>query len=269
MKTKMMDFLRKPQCRFSAPRRWALAVVLTLCLIPPAVRADGIGDILSLFQAITHTLQGPIGGVLNEMQKLNAAINNFRQRIIWPLSLISQTRLFIAATRAHYTGLMSQIQEIKNNSATLALPMQLESLFRNAQAGTITQVPAFYMQVYQPLSQAGAAQPLQRNLMDIDDAMAMDSLKTAMLSDQNTQGMLTLADSLEQQAMSAAPGTAAMITAQARIADLETQAQLAKMLAAQLREEATKLAHQNVVLKHGSVATQSLQNQIQQVLAHP
>ena len=125
------------------------------------------------------------------------------------------------------------------------------------------------MQVYQPVAQAGTAQPLHRNLMDIDDAMAMDSLKTAMVSDQNTQGMLTLADFLEQQSMTAAPGSAAMITAQARVADLETQAQLAKMLAAQLREEATKLAHQNAVLKQSSVATQNLQNQIQRVLAHP
>jgi hypothetical protein len=243
--------------------------VLTLCLIAPAVRADGVGDILSLFQNITHTLQGPIGGVLNEMQKLNVAINNFRQQIIWPLSLISQTRSFLSATRARYTGLMSQIEGIKNTSATLALPIELESLFRSAQAGTITQIPTIYMKVYQPVSQTGMAQPLQRNLMDMDDAMAMDSLKTAMVSDQNTQGMLALADSLEQQAIGAAPGTAAMITAQARVADLETQAQLAKMLAAQLREEGTKLAHQNAVLKQSSVSTQNLQNRIQQVLARP
>src|SRR5207302_6154194 len=119
------------------------------------------------------------------------------------------------------------------------LPMQLESMFRGAQSGSIGQIPAMYTQVYQPVALAGIAQPLQRNLMDIDDAMAMDSLKTAMVSDQNTQGMLTVADSLEQQAMSAAPGSAPMITAEARVADLETQAQLAKMLAAQLRQEAT------------------------------
>jgi hypothetical protein len=233
------------------------------------MRADGIGDILLLFHTITSTLQGPIGGVLNEMQKVSAAINNFRRQIIWPLALINQTRSFISATRAHYTGLMSQIEGIKNNSATLALPMQFESLFRNAQAGTMTQIPPIYVQVYQPVSQASFAQPMQRNLMDIDDAMAMDSLKTAMVSDQNTEGMLRLADSLEQQAMSAAPGSAPMVTAQARVADLETQAQLAKMLASQLREEATKVAHQNAVLKQSSVATQNLQNQIQQVLGHP
>ena len=269
MRTNTPEFLLNLRRRLKQRRRWLLALVVTACLMPPLARADGIGDILSLFQTITSTLQGPIGAALGEMQKVSTAINNFRQRIIWPLELINQTRSFISATRAHYTGLMGQIEDIKNNSATLALPQQFESVFRSAQAGTITQIPPIYMQVYQPVSQASVAQPLQRNLMDIDDAMAMDSLKTAMVSDQNTQGMLTLADSIEQQAMSTAPGSASMVTAQARVADLETQAQLAKMLAAQLREEAAKLAHQNALLKQSSVATQNLQKQIQQVLVQP
>jgi hypothetical protein len=250
-------------------KRLLAVLIVAVVLAPTAVRADGIGDILSLFHTITSTLQGPIGGALSEMRKVSAAVNNFRQQIIWPLALINQTRSFVSATRAHYTGLMSQIEGLKDNSATLALPMQLESMFRGAQSGSIGQIPSLYTQVYQPVALAGSAQPVQRNLMDIDDAMSMDSLKTAMVSDQTTQGMLTLADSLEQQAMTAAPGSASMVTAQARIADLETQAQLAKMLAAQLRQEATKLAHQNALLKQRSVATQSLQNQIQQVLAHP
>ena len=269
MMTKTSEFLRNLHRRFNPRKRWVLALVLAACLIPQSARADGIAELLLLFHTITQTLHGPISSALGEIQKINTTINNFRQRIIWPLALINQTRSFISATRGHYTGLMFQIEGIKNNSATLALPMHLESLFRSSQAGTITQIPTIYMQVYQPVSQASAAQPLQRNLMDIDDAIAMDSLKTAMVSDQNTQGMLTLADSIEQQAMGAAPGSAPMVTAQARIADLETQAQLAKMLAAQLRQEATKLAHQNLVVKQSAAATQNLQNQIQQVLAHP
>jgi hypothetical protein len=250
-------------------KRLLAVLIVAVVLAPTALRADGIGDLLLLFHTISSTLQGPIGGALSEMRKVSAAVNNFRQQIIWPLALINQTRSFVSATRAHYTGLMSQIEGLKNNSATLALPMQLESIFRGAQSGSIGQIPSLYTQVYQPVAMAGIAQPGQRNLMDIDDAMSMDSLKAAMVSDQTTQGMLTLADSLEQQAMTAAPGSASMVTAQARIADLETQAQLAKMLAAQLRQEATKLAHQNALLKQRSVATQSLQNQIQQVLAHP
>ena len=257
------------QSGVAGSKRLLAVLIVTVVLAPTAVRADGIGDILSLFHTMTSTLQGPIGGALSEMRKVTAAVNNFRQEIIWPLAVINQARGFISATRARYTGLMSQIEGIENNSASLALPMQLESMFRGAQSGSIGQIPSLYTQVYQPVALAGIAQPVQRNLMDIDDAMSMDSLKTAMVSDQTTQGMLTVADSLEQQAMTAAPGSASMVTAQARIADLETQAQLAKMLAAQLRQEATKLAHQNALLKQRSVATQSLRNQIQQVLAHP
>jgi len=242
MKMKTLELLRNFQHRFNRSRRWLLVAVIALCLIPSYTRAQVIGDILLLLHTITSTLQGPIGDTLSEMRKISAAVNNFRQQVIWPLALINQTRSFVAATRAHYTGLMSQIEGLKNNSATLALPMQLESMFRGAQSGSIGQIPAMYTQVYQP---------------------------TSMVSDQTTQGMLTLADSLEQQAMSAAPGSASMVTAQARVADLVTQAQLAKMLAAQLRQEATKLAHQNATLKHSATTTQNLFNQIQQVLAHP
>ncbi len=269
MKMKTLELLRNFQHRLSRSRRWLFVGVITLCLIPSNTRADGVGDILSLLHTITSTLQNSIGGALSEMRKLSAAVNNFRQQVIWPLAVINQTRSFVSATRAHYTGLMSQIEGIKNNSATLAFPMQLESMFRGAESGSIGQIPSLYTQVYQPVALAGIAQPVHRNLMDIDDAMAMDSLKTAMVSDQTTQGVLTLADSLEQQAMTAAPGSASMVTAQARVADLETQAQLAKMLAAELRQEATKLAHKNAVLKQSATATRNLQNQIQQVLTHP
>ena len=269
MRTKTLELFRTFQHRLSRSRRWLFAAVITLCLIPSNTRAQGIGAILSLFHTITSTLQGPVGDALSEMRKVSAAVNNFRQQIVWPLALINQTRAFVSATRVRYTGLMAQIEGIKNNSATLALPIQLESVFRSAQSGSMGQIPAIYTQVYQPVVLSGIAQPVQRNLMDMDDAMSMDSLKTAMVSDQTTQSMLTLADSLEQQAMTAAPGSASMVTAQARVADLETQAQLAKMLAAQLRQEATKLAHQNTLLKQRSVATQNLQNQIQQVLVHP
>ena len=106
-------------------------------------------------------------------------------------------------------------------------------------------------------------------MIDMDDALAMGSLKTTVLSDQTTQGMLALADQLEQQSAAAAPGSGPMLSVQAQVADLETQAFMAKMLAAELRQEAARLAHQNTLLKQSAAATRNLQNQIQQVLSHP
>ena len=60
-----------------------------------------------------------------------------------------------------------------------------------------------------------------------------------------------------------------MLAAQAQIAELETQAQLAKVLAAELRQEAARLAHQNVLIKQGAAAARNLQNQAQQILNAP
>jgi hypothetical protein len=105
--------------------------------------------------------------------------------------------------------------------------------------------------------------------MDTNDAFALASLKTTVLSDQTTQNMLTMADGLEQQNANSAPGSAPMIRAGAQIANLEGQAYLAKMLAAELRLEAAKLADENTLLKQSATSTRNLQNQMQQVLAHP
>jgi hypothetical protein len=90
-----------------------------------------------------------------------------------------------------------------------------------------------------------------------------------VLSDQTTTGMLGLADSIEQQSATAAPGTGPMLATEAQIASLESQAYLAKVLASELRQEAAKLAHENALLKQSAVNTRNLQNQIQQVLTHP
>jgi hypothetical protein len=105
--------------------------------------------------------------------------------------------------------------------------------------------------------------------MDMDDALAMGSLKTAVLSDQTTSGMLSLADSIDQQSAFAAPGSGPMLATEAQIASLESQAYLAKVLASELRQEAAKLAHENALLKQSAANTRNLQNQIQRVLTHP
>ena len=267
MKKRISEMLKNLRPRSN--KRLLLVAVLVLCLLPATARAAGISDILSLFQTITSTLQNAIGGVLSGIQTLNSAINNFRQQVIWPVAMINQAKGFVNSTRAQYGNLMFQIQDIKNNSASLVNPSQLESAFRSGQAGTIQQLQAVYTKVYSAVPPPTDAQPVQRNMMDMDDALAMGSLKTTILSDQNTQGMLALADSLEQQSAAAAPGSGPMLTAQAQVADLETQAYLAKVLAAELRQEAAKLAHQNTLLKQSAAATRNLQNQIQQVLTHP
>jgi len=269
MKQRALTLIHGLRPSFHSGKRWLLLLLLAAVLAPPTARAAGIGDILTLFKTITSTMQGAIGGALSGIQTLNSTLNNFRQQIIWPLAQLNQARAFVTSTRAQYGGLMFQIQAIKNNSATLTNPSRLEFLFRNGQSGTIGQFQPVYTNVYGNVPSATDARLVQRNMVDMDDALAQGSLKTTILSDQTTQGMLSLADSIEQQSATAAPGSGPMLATQAGISLLESQAYLAKVLASELRQEAAKLAHQNSLLKQSAASTHNLMNQAQQVLTHP
>jgi hypothetical protein len=269
MKQHLRAAISRLRPRAFGTKRFLAVLIVVLCLLPTTARAAGLTDIITLLTTITSTIQNAIGGVLTGIQTLNSTINNFRQQVIWPVTALNQTRAFVNSTRAQYQSLMSQVHAIKNNSATLTNPTQLESVFRSAQAGSIGQLQPLYTTVYTPVPLAQNAKPIQRNLMDMDDALAMGSLKTSVLADQTTSGMLTLADSIEQQSATAAPGSGPMLATQAQVASLESQAYLAKVLASELRQEAAKLAHQNTLLKQSAAATRNLENQIQQVLTHP
>jgi hypothetical protein len=269
MKQRTVALIHGLRPSFRSGKRWLILLLLAVLLAPPSARAAGIADILSLFKTITSTIQGAIGGALSGIQTLNSTINNFRQQIIWPVAQINQAKTFVASTRAQYGGLMFQIQAIRNNRATLTNPSQLESLFRNGQSGSIGQFQSLYANVYGNVPSSNDARPVQRNMVDMDDALAQGSLKTTVLSDQTTQGMLALADSIEQQSATAAPGSGPMLATQAEISQLESQAYLAKVLTSELRQEAAKLAHQNSLLKQSAASTRNLMNQAQQVLTHP
>jgi hypothetical protein len=266
---KYLRHLEAIRAKLGCGKRLLAVSLIALLLLPGTAPAAGLTDIITLLTAITSTIQNAIGGVLTGIQTLNSTINNFREQVIWPVTAVNQSRAFVNSTRAQYQTLMSQIYAIRNNSATLTTPTQFESLYRSAQAGSIAQLQPSYTSLYTPVPLAKDAKPIQRNLMDMDDALAMGSLKTSVLADQTAVGMLTLADSIEQQSATAAPGSGPMLAAESQVATLESQAYLAKILGAELRQEAARLAHQNTLLKQSATATRNLQNQIQHVLAHP
>jgi hypothetical protein len=269
MKQRAFALLKRLDLKLATSKKWVLFVALTVLLVPPSARAGGLSSILSLLTTISSTIQGAIGGALSGIQTLHNMVNNFRQQIIWPLDQLNQARAFVTSTRAQYGGLMFQIQAMKNNSATLTNPSRLELLFRNGQSGAIGQFQPLYTNVYGNVPSATDARLLQRNMIDMDDALAQGSLKTTVLSDQTTQGMLALADSIEQQSAPAAPGSGPMLATQAGISELESQAYLAKVLASELRQEAAKLAHQNSLVKQSATSTRNLQKGAQQILTHP
>jgi len=245
---------------------------LTLCLVsvlvftPVAARA-GVADIISVLTTITSTLRNSVGQVLNGIQTINTTARSFEQQVVWPVTLINESRAEVSLVRAQFSNLATQIHDIQINSASLVNPKQLESLLRSQQTGTLNQISALYKQVYRSLPQANKATSPQRTLVDVDDAFALGALKTATISDQASEEMLAVADGLEEQAAISAPGSASILAAQAQAANLQNQAMLQKMLAAELRQEAARLAHSNALRKLSADANRTLRNNLQQVLS--
>lgn len=247
-------------------RRTAILCVLAVMLLLPMAANAGVADIITLLNTITSTLKNGIGQVLSGIQSINTTARNFEQQVVWPVTLINQTKAEVAQVRSQFTSLAGQIQSIPTNSASLVNPQQLEALLRSRQTGNFNQISASYLHVYQQLPQANQATVTQRNLMDVDDALALGALKTATTSDQASQQMLNVADGLEQQAALSAPGSASILTAQAQAANLQSQAMLQRMLAAELRQEAARLAHTNALRKQSADANRTLRNNLQQIL---
>jgi hypothetical protein len=246
----------------------AFCLIATVLLMPVAARAD-VAEIILLLRTITTTLQNGVGQVLGGIQSINTTVRDFEQQVVWPATLINQTRAFVGQVRSQFSRLAGQVHSIQTNSATLVNPSRLEGLLRSRQAGNVSQISASYTQVYQSLPQPNQATDTQRNLMDVDDALALGALKTATVSDQASEQMLSVADGLEQQAAVSAPGSASILTAQAQAANLQSQAMLQRMLAAELRQEAARLAHTNALRKQSSDATRDLRNNMQQILSRP
>ena len=254
----MIDKLSKKQ---------ALIVSLVLSLVLAPVARAGVSDIISLLNTITSTIRNGIGVALNGIQTVQNAERQLQQQVLWPVTVINQTKASVSQVRAQFTSLAQQVHSLATNSATLANPKQLELLLRGQRTSNLGQVGGAFTNVYQPLPPAGDASPSTRNVMDLDDALATGSLKSAVISDQASEQLLGVADSIEQQTAASAPGSAPILTTQALAANLQSQAFLQRMLAAQLREEAAKLAHTNMLIKESSAATKDLNKSVQQILS--
>jgi hypothetical protein len=243
-----------------------VALLVIVVLFAPISANAGVGDIITLLRTITSTLQNTVGQTLGQIQAINTKVRDLQQQVVWPLNLINQTKAFIGQTRAQLTSVAVQIHSIGTNSATLANPSQLEFVVRNRQTSDLNQIAGAYTRVYQPLPKATEAMEADRSLMDMDDAMSQGALKTTIASDNASEQILAAANGIEKETMSSAPGAALMLTAEAQAVNLKNQAFLHKLFAAELRQEAARLAHTNAVRKRSAEGAGSLRNHMQQIL---
>ncbi len=242
-----------------------LAGVLAVTLVsPPPTQAQG--SLVVAIQSVLNVINGMIKTALNSINSARTAISNFYQQATWPVALINQAKAKVTQMIGQYRGLMQNIFSINLKSATLPNPSALENAMRNHLTNDFASLTTSFGTTYGSVPNTTAASPADRTMMDMDDALALDNLKALKMSDAAGDLTLQAANNMENAASQAAPGSAPFLTATAVVASIQSQALTQKMLAAELRQEAARLAHENALRKRGSVTTRDVNTQILNLL---
>jgi hypothetical protein len=244
------------------------AMVLTLVGAPQPAHSQAPTGILSSIQAVLSVINGLIQTALTSINTARTALNNLQQVIAWPQQLINQARAQITQMIGQYRNLMASITHTNLNSATLPVPQSFEIVVRDHQVNNFSSLTTAYGSTYGLVPVATAANSTDRAMSDMDDALALDSLKLLKANDQATDIETQSADSIENAAGQAAPGSAPFLTATAIVSGVNSQALTQKMLAAELRQEAARLAHSNTLRKENASNTTQLRGVLVNLLQH-
>ena len=236
-------------------RRWVLAVtlagviVVTLVVNPPQAQAQG--GIIQAIQAVLKVLNTLILPVVNSIHGTRSANSTLYQTTVWPVQSINQANAQVLQMMGQYGNLMSRILGINLRSATLPAPQSMETLLRDHQVNNFAGLTQSFSSTYRTIPTPTGRQSADRDMADFDDALTLDSLKTLKASDSATDLELQAANSIESAASQAAAGSTPFLTATATTSSIRSQALTQKMLAAELRQEAARIAHQNGLRKRG------------------
>ena len=237
--------------------RWKKRLALTVlaaeaCLAVPRLAH---GQFLGVFDSIFSSIQSDMGSSLKAINQIQQQVNQLYQTTVWPLAAINQARGFVSNSINTYRSSMNQIFNTRFSSATLAGPQQFETLLHSRQSLQIPSLQTSFTTNYGAIPQTNMASPQDRVMMDMDDALGQQNLKTTLIADQGGDVILQTANQMENQVAVSTPGSNPYLTAQAQVANLRCQAYMQKMLAAELRQEAGRVAHDNVLVKRRTTAT--------------
>src|SRR5258708_12875907 len=166
-------------------------MVAVLVSAPPA---QAQASLLAAIEGVLNTINGAIQTALNSINSVRTAISNLHQNLTWPVQLINQAKAQVTQMIGQYRNLMRNILNIDLRSATLANPAALETVIRDHHTTTFGNLVTVYGSTYGAIPTATNASPADRAMIDMDDAVALDNLKTLKRSDQAADLTLHAAD---------------------------------------------------------------------------
>lgn len=245
-----------------------LAVVVML--LPTKARSQlGLDPCCAIISAglstISNLLSSSVAKPLSAIQQLEQQAANFEQQVVFPVAAINQARGLALQFQGQFTQ-MKQTFQLPVASATLPTPQQLEQTLLSHNPGSVPQVTAKYAALYGTVMPATDAPQQVRDLVDMTDAEAQAAMKKAVEIDSLADLELQAAEQINQQLTTAAPGSAAILEAQASAWLVRANAYTQSAMAELVRVRSIELANRGAQLKFSTAHTTNLHSTGSQVL---
>jgi len=269
--TNLMAFFLVNRVRQVVALTMAGAIAFTV-VAPPARAQLGTPAVIAAAAQVVATIVNVIGPLLGANQRtisaINQVLNQFRnlwEQVVYPPQSINRALALVSSLIAQFRGPLTGLMRVNVSSAQLPNPVFLESIIRNRGTGDYAQLTNAFGQTYRAIPQPADAHPMERDLADIDDAMALANLKTLKASDAMVDQMMAAADAIENEGLNMAPGSAPFLAAAGITASVKSQAMMQRMIAAAIRQEAARLAHDNTVRKRNAMFGAQFRNDMQTI----
>jgi hypothetical protein len=250
--------------RLASRPRWKKWMGVTVLILTTTVALPRLGhaQLLSVFDSIFSSIQSDIGSSLSSVNQVMQQVTKLYQTTVAPLAALNQARGFVANSISSFRNSMNQVFNTPFTSAVTPGPQQFESILHSRLSTQIPSLQTSFTTNYGTIPQANTALPQDRVMMDMDDALGQQNLKTTLVADQGEDLILQTANQMENQVAVSTPGSNPYLTAQAQVANLRCQAYMQMMIAAELRQEAGRIAHDNVLVKRRTTMTGGVNNLI-------
>ena len=190
----------------------ALAGTTAAVLVaPPRVQAQS--SLVGAIQAVLNVINGIIHTGLTSINSVRTAINSLYQNVVWPVQLINLARATGYADDCAVSELdVGHPQNQRGERDASPNPAVGAGHKRPANERLCPSDDKLW-ECLRPSTGFDRGEPPDRAMTDMDDAMALDTLKTLKKTDEAGTLALQAGDQLEGGAGEAAPGSSPFLTA--------------------------------------------------------
>ena len=221
-----------------------------LVILTPKPQASGQFDI---FTTVLGTVTG-MGSSITQFNADTAQIQNLQKQVLYPVQDFNNIQSNATSVVNAYRGWMNSVFGLNLASAQTtsgqALERQMLSGFTSTNPSA--QMGSLFTNAYGSLPTPLQATQTHVQTIDAGDASAQAAMQMSVMADSAAASTVQVANSIESQALTTSPGSAPQLEAQALASELNSMAIEHKLLATQLRAEATRLGYNGAEFKQGA-----------------